>query len=228
VVGIKNYGSICYFNAALQVLNQIPQIFDFSAKDKSFPDGPATKEDVSEFNNFVHFTSETLLKMNSEIEIHKPHVLKNWARFQLNQSLQAILFDFLDPDAMIGVLSDNSSKRFIQVRKNQPVIDCLKQFRWSILCPILFFTLDRFVNPLLADEQDYFDYIFPLMFFHEESEIQYLLKIVVCHPPNHYICYTRRGFSNHFIKIDDERVSEDPIDVNTTHFAMYLACPNFN
>jgi hypothetical protein len=225
VVGIKNYGSNCYFNAALQVLYQIPQILNFRAKDKSFPDGPATKEDVSEFNIFVHFISETLIKMNREIDIYKPRVLKNWTRFQCNQSLQTILLDFLDPEAMIGVISDNSSKRFIQVKKNQSVIDCLNQFRGSILCPILFFTLDRFVNPLLADEQDYFDYIFPLMFFHEESQIQYLLKIVVCHPPNHYICYTRRGFSNHFLKIDDEHVSEEPIDADTTHFAMYLACP---
>jgi hypothetical protein len=109
----------------LQVHYQIPQISNLTAKPISFPNGSAIEEEVNEYNMFVLFVSETLVPMNTELDKQKRYTLKKWQQFKNHQSFQAILLDFLDPEAMIGVISDNLSKRILQLNKENTVIECL-------------------------------------------------------------------------------------------------------
>jgi hypothetical protein len=133
--------------------------------------------------------------------------------------------DFLNPEALVGVISDRSSKRFLLVNRDETINHCLEKNFNALHCPLLFFMVNRFYDSSDPDSEEYFDYVFPLTNFLDKTNELYLLKVVVCHTPNHYYCFVRRGFSKFFIKIDDDKVSEERIDAFHTHFAMYLACP---
>jgi hypothetical protein len=181
VVGIVNFGHNCYFNAALQVLYQIPKLADLITPEKTFPDGRATEEEITMFNRFLLFTTETLYFMNDHLEPYRIKALQNMKHLRTDESFEAVLMDFLDSEAMIGVIEDNSSKRFLTVNQDQTVIDCLNEYEHSIACPILFFLVNRFFKQSLTDDEAYFDYIFPLSFYHSKNDVIYLFKTVVCH-----------------------------------------------
>jgi hypothetical protein len=235
VVGIMNFSQNCFFSAALQVLKAIPNVMDYIARPTELP--PAIASDSSwvtsakDFKDFIHFTVNALLDMDEMKNVFCPNSLRSLPYFKTSSSCDQILFDILVTDGPIGITHEGHYRRFIPIPKGKSFNDIIATIDGDRTGNILFFTVSRFTRRS-GNQESAFHFHFPLMFKHQNywdsftgKDETFLLKAAVCHYPEHYVTYIRRAFTDRFLLINDRSVSEEPIDDQFVHLALYLKCP---
>jgi hypothetical protein len=236
VVGIRNFGRNCFFNAALQILKAIPNVIQYIAPRGTLPRVHRKKLEwitsAKNYNDFIDFTANALLDMDNVKHVFYPDNLRAIPYFGESSSCAIILHDFLISDPRIGLIHKGAERKMVAIPIGKTFAQVLEDHEGDATGNILFFTLSRFLSRN-NDIEKPFPLHFPLMFTHSnlmekkphEPEEIFLLKAVVCHYSDHYVTYIRRSFTDHFLEINDQNVREKEIEHNFTHLALYLKCP---
>jgi ubiquitin C-terminal hydrolase len=224
VIGLTRIGNSCFINSTLQFLYSIPDVCRFMAKPLLI-DATLKKPDesVQNFNNFIKLTEKALLEMSNRILKYKPEQLIKLPFFKNVSSPMLLILSFLSNEAQIGLFIEGSHERIINIPFQVPFSEIISSIENGTLGIISIFYISRFDGPDQLIESE-FDYKLPLEFSHQSGV--YLLKAVICHLPNHWITYVRRGFSSKFMEIDDDSICFKPINNKRSYLALYLQVPS--
>jgi hypothetical protein len=165
--------------------------------------------------------------MDEVKKVFVPSSLKFLPYFGKSSSSNQHLYDFLSNEAPIGIIYEDRINRFLQIPKGSSFFDILPTIKGVQTGNILFFFVSRF-NKKTTDAENAFSFDFPLSFPHENNRGEdetFLLKALLIHYPDHYVTFVRRSFTDRFLKIDDAKVTEAPIEKRFVHLALYLKCP---